>query len=202
MSNWKSKGWIIAIVVIVAIVIIVIAVVAAEHHGAQSPTAQNGTSQTPSRGSYTSSADGFSVNFPETPQITTTTFNSMTAGSLPLTIYKATSTGGSAGAYYAAMVYHYPADYQFPDNYLTGALQVFGMAVNARHPGTAIASQTTIQFLGAPAISALVTVPIGNVATNDYVLITTKGKNTYILDTYGLPQSDHDSFVNSFSFAQ
>ena len=201
MSNWKSKGWIAAIVVIVVIVII-IAIVATENHAAQSPAAQNGTSQTPPRGSYTSSADGFSVNLPGTPRITTTTFNSMTAGSLPLTTYTAAASGTSTTAYYAVMVYHYPASYRFPDNYLMGAVQVFGMAVNAKHPGTAIASQTPTQIQGSQALSALVTVPIGKVTTDDYVVITTKGQDTYILDTYGLSQNDYNSFVGSFSFTQ
>lgn len=201
MNNGKSKGWMVAIVVVVVIVLVVVIAVSARN-GAQPPTAQSGSAQAPSRGSYTSSADGFSVNFPGPPQVVTTTFNSMTAGSLPLTTYKATAPGSSTAAYYAVMVYHYPASYRFPDNYLAGALQVFGMAVNVKHPGTAIATQTPTQLEGQPALSALVTVPINGVNTDDYVMITTKGQDTYILDEYGLPESDFTSFIGSFSFAQ
>ena len=51
------------------------------------------------------------------------------------------------------IVFHYPATYQFPSNYLTGALQMFGMIINAKYPGTTVAAQPQSQFLGGTAIS-------------------------------------------------
>lgn len=214
MNNRTNKRSIVIGVVIILVLVVVTAIVFWGGH-ATTPTAGTNTpAPTPAAiptatASYTSAKeDGFAVNFPATPQVTTTMFNSLTAGSFPLTEYKTASASGSKGAYYAVFVYHYPASYHFPDNYLAGALQVFGMAVNSRFPGTTIAQQTPTQFLGNPALSAVITVPIpaglgkGTTPTSDYLLITTKGQNTYIVSTYGLSQDDYDAFIGSFSFTR
>jgi hypothetical protein len=129
-------------------------------------------------------------------------YNSMTAGSLPLTTYKEAASGTSPNAFDEVMVYHYPATYQFPDNYLAGVLQVFGLTINSKYPGTTIVDQTPTQFLGAPALFATVTVPAEGTTNDDYVLLTTRGQNTYIINTYGASQSSYNSFIGSFSFTK
>lgn len=202
--NKGAKKWMTVIVIVaILVVVIVIAVLAFGNHAAAPTATQNGNQQAATTApSYTSSKDGFAVNFPGTPTVTTTMFNSMTAGSLPLTTYKEMASGTSSKAFYEVMVYHYPATYQFPDNYLAGALQVFGLAVNAKYSGTTIVDQTPTQFLGAPALFATITVPAEGTTNYDYVLLTTRGENTYIINTYGLSESDYNTFVGSFSFTQ
>jgi VCBS repeat-containing protein len=208
-----NKKIIISIVVVVVVVLIGWAILAAGNHGnvpqaqTQAQPAQAGTNNPapagqPVVGSYTSSADGFSVNFTETPQVTKTTFTSPTAGTIPLTKYVVTSGSGASEQYYAIDVYHYPQTYQFPSGYLTGALGIFAIAVNAKYPGAKLTSSQTTQLLGNPAIQGTFTVTTSGQQSQDYVTITTKGQNTYGIGTYGVSQSDYNAFVNSFMFAQ
>jgi hypothetical protein len=203
-TNSGAGKWSIVIVVaVVVIIVIIVAVVAFGNHGA-APTATQTSAQQPSASaaSYTSPNDSFAVNFPTAPQVTNTTYNSPSAGEISLTTYESAASSSVANAHYVVMVYHYPASYQFSADYLAGALQVFGTTVNAKYPGTSVTDQTPTQFLGASAITALVTVPVDGATTDDYVLITTKGQNTYVLDTYGMTQSDFNAFIGSFSFTQ
>lgn len=208
-----NKKIVVSIVVIIVVVLIGWAIFAASNHSAatqpssQSQPAQAGTNNPapaaqPVAGSYTSSADGFSVNFAGPPQVTKTTFTSPTAGAIPLTKYVVTSGSGASEQYYAIDVYHYPASYQFPSGYLTGALDIFAMAVSAKYPGAKLTSSQTTQLLGNPAIQGTFTVTTSGKQSQDYVTITTKGRNTYGIGTYGISQSDYNAFVNSFMFAQ
>ncbi|MGB7957869.1 MAG: hypothetical protein WCF77_03465 [Minisyncoccia bacterium] len=209
----------IIIVVIIAVVLVVAAVFALGNHAnapqaapqAQSQAAQAGPSgqaQQPGQpasvpaGFYTSSEDGFSVNFSGTPLVSKTTFNSPTAGSIPLTKYIAQAGSGSSAKYYVIYVYHYPQSYQFPNSYLSDALRLFAAAVNMKYPGTRLVSQTPTQFLNVSAMAGALTVPIGGAQTPGYLLITTKGQNTYGMGTYGASQSDYNAFVNSFTFTK
>ena len=214
-NNIMNKKNTIIIVVIVVVVLIVGAIFAFGNHGsapqAQPQAAQAGPSvpaqsgqpaSVPAAGLYTSSEDGFSVNFSGTPLVEKTTFNSPTAGSIPLTKYIAQSRSGSSAKYYVLYVYHYPQSYQFPNGYLAGAMQLFAAAVNMEYPGTKLVSQTPTQFLGISAMTGELTVPIGGIQTSGYLLITTKGQNTYGMGTYGASQGDYNAFANSFTFTK
>lgn len=195
--NKKSIVWL--VVGIVAVVMIVIALVTLGHSGSspsQQAASQSPAANTPSGPSaYTSTADAFSVQFPGTPAVTNLTYNSPTAGTIPLTEYKVASSE-SVNAYYGVYVYHYPASYQFGSDYLTAALNSFDAAINAKYPGTTIASQTPTQFLGNNALSATMTLPVGT----EYALFTTKGQNAYIISSYGVSQSEYAAFLDSFTF--
>lgn len=208
--NKKSIVW----TVVGIVVVIVIAVVVLAHSGssqnqpATAPTPQTPT-QTPPTGTapaaapsstasaYASSADAFSVDFPGTPTVTNLTYNSPTAGAVPLTEYKVASDE-SVNAYYGVYVYHYPAGYKFSSSYLTTALTSFDDAINAKYPGTTIASKIPTQFLGNDALSATLTLADGT----EYALFTIKGQNAYIISSYGVSQSEYTAFLNSFTFTQ
>jgi hypothetical protein len=196
----KKNIWI--IVVVVVVILIVWAVFAVMDHGSGAPTQpQQGQSTAPAN-LYTSSADGFSANFSGTPQVAKTTFNSPTAGSIPVTKYMAESGSGSSTKYYAVDVYHYPQSYQFPSGYLTGAMDIYAMAVNSKYPGAKLTSAQPTQFLGNAAMQSTITVTIDGQQSENYVLITTKGQNMYGIGTYGMDQSDYNAFVHSFTFIQ
>lgn len=200
--NKKSITWIAVGVVIVIIIVFVVLghggssqnQQAATQAPTQTPVAETGTPSAPS--AYTSAVDAFSVRFPGgTPTVTNLTYSSPTAGTVPLTEYKVTS-GESVNAYYGVYVYHYPAGYQFASDYLTTALTSFTDAINAKYPGTTIASKTQTQFLGDNALSATIAIPGGT----EYALFTVKGQNAYIISSYGVSQSEYSAFLNSFSF--
>ncbi|HEY5220527.1 MAG TPA: hypothetical protein VIJ29_00035 [Candidatus Paceibacterota bacterium] len=197
-SNGTSKRTIVIVVVVVLIVAVIIAVVAFGNHAA-APTTQSQPAATTPGASYTSPSDKFAVNFPGTPDVTNTTFDSPSAGTIPMTEYKESASGGTANAYDFVFTYHYPASYTFPATYLSGALTEFAASVSAKYPGATIIRQGPTQFLGAPAISADIEIPDGG---DTYLLVITKGQNGYIIGTYGLPQSDYLSFVGSFVFNQ
>ena len=184
---------------------------------ATSPSAaQNNSPQTQASGSnaqtsapmpaaaYVSSADSFSVNFPGTPTVTNTKFSSPTAGQIPLTQYRQSFSVNGQEAYYTVDVYHYPASYKFPANYLNAALQTYVKVLNLAFPGTTITSQQPTEFQGLPALQAVVDVPSGgNTAnSNAYLILTVKDQNTYAISTYGMDQSSYNTFMNSFKFAQ
>jgi hypothetical protein len=192
------------VIVVAVIVVLIIAFFAFGNHGAPAPTsteqAQQNTPPTPTP--YVSATDGFSVNLPGTPDISTKTVKSPTAGSISETDYNFVSSANGKGVLYMIIVFHYPATYQFSSNYLTGALQMFGTIINTKYPGTKVVAQPQSEFLGNSAISATVTVPFMGTPTPGDVLITTKNQNTYIVSAYGLSQSDYNAFVNSFTFTQ
>jgi hypothetical protein len=200
-----NKNTIIAVVVIV-IVVVGIAIFALGDHGtsptqSQTQTATTTTTQTAqaSTGSYTSSADGFSVNFPSTPEVSQTSFTSPSAGTIPLTKY---TSQAATGANYVIYVYHYPGSYTFSSSYLSDAMQLFVSEVNTKYPGTKVQSQTQTEFLGNAAVSAVLSVPISGSNVTGYVLITTKDQNTYGFGTYGADQDAYNAFVNSFAYTQ
>jgi hypothetical protein len=217
----NKRTIIIAIIVILIVIAVIVAATTGNHSsspttvgsnnvqtqqptGNGQPTATNpqSSSTAPASASYTSTKDGFSVNFPGIPQVTNTIFNSPSSGAIPLTQYKDISTGN---AYYAVYVYHYPTNYQFSSTYLSLALKAFAAVVNIKYPGSVITSQASSQFLGNSAISAAISVKVtsGKTATTDnYILITTKGHNTYIIGTYGMTQDDYNKFQSSFAFTQ
>jgi hypothetical protein len=212
----KTLVTIIVIVIVVAIVAVV-AVVAVGNHGApaqQAAQSNNVQTQQPQQNGqqpsvaqspaapYTSTQDGFSVNFPGTPDVNTKTVKSLTAGSISTTEYTYVSSANGKGILYMIVVFHYPATYQFSSNYLTGALQIFDTLINAKYPGTKVVSQGQSQFLGGAAISGSVTVQFMGTPTSGNVLITTKNHNTYVVSAYGLSQSDYNAFLNSFAFTQ
>lgn len=200
-SNGNNKRMIVIVAVIVLVIAAIIITVVAFGNHAAAPTqnsATTGATTTPSA-SYTSPSDNFAVNFPGSPVVTNTTFDSPTAGTIPMTEYKKSASGGTANAYDAIFVYHYPASYTFTSDYLTGALTEFSAAVSAKYPGAMIMNQAATQFLGASALSATIMIPNGD---DTYLLITTKGQSSYIVATYGLSQSDFNSFVGSFAFTQ
>jgi hypothetical protein len=151
---------------------------------------------------YVSTADGFSVNLPGAPTVASKAFKSLSAGSISETDYTYIASADGKGVLYMIMVLHYPATYQFPSNYLAGALQMFNAIINAKYPGTTLSAQPQSQFLGGSAISAAVTVPFMGTPTPGNVLITTKNQNTYVVSAYGLSQSDYAAFLNSFAFTQ
>lgn len=210
-TNNKSSAKSITIILIVVILVVVGAIYYMMSRGSSAPASQgNNTAQTsgnqpvttatPLTGNlYTSSADGFSAGFPGTPNVTNTTFDSPSAGTIPLTEYKDV-TNVSTDAYYAVYVYHYPASYQFASDYVGEALTSFLSVVNSKYPGSVIASKTPTQFSGNPSLSAIISVPHASGAANDYLLITTKGQNAYIISTYGTSQEDFNTFTSSFVF--
>lgn len=203
--NKKLIAWTVA-----GIVVVIIIAVLALGHGAspqnqqavttnQIPAATTTFTATSSAASvYTSTADAFSAQFPGgTPIATTLTYDSPTAGTIPLIEYKMASAD-SVNAYYGVYVYHYPANYKFASDYLSGALTSFDDDINAKYPGTTITSKMQTQFLGSDALSATMTLPDGT----EYALVTTHGQNAYIIASYGVLQSEYNAFLNSFSFTQ
>lgn len=204
-----NKKTIITIVVVVVVVLAAVAVFALGNHGVapQTQPAQTGPNaqvqaSAPATGLYTSPDDGFSVNFSGTPQVMKSQFNSLTAGNIPLTEYRVQAGNGSSTKYYEVNVYHYPQSYQFPSGYLNAAIQLFAMAVNAKYPGSKLVGQTPTQFLGNPAISGTISVPLFGNKGFVYLLITVKNQNTYGIGTYGMDQNAYNAFVNSFTFTQ
>jgi len=206
-ANKSSSKSIIIIVVVVILVVIGIIYYAMSRGTAAAPAAQGNnvsanqptTATAPGANLYTSTADGFSAGFPGTPDVTNTTFDSPSAGTIPLTEYKQV-TDASTDAYYAVYVYHYPTSYHFASDYLGEALTSFLSVVNSKYPGSVIASQTPTQFSGNPAFSAVISVPHASGTGDDDLLITTKGQNAYILSTYGMTQNDFNTFTSSFVF--
>ena len=200
-----NKNTIITIVVIVVIVVIAAAVLLMGNHGtpAQQAAVNNPAGQqAPAPTPYAASADGFSVTFPSAPQVTSSIFQSPSAGSMPLTKYEEISMNGISPAYYAVYVYHYPATYKFPANYLSGAVQVFAKAVNEKYPGARLANETSSQLSGNPAMMGIINLPAATGGAKAYATVSVKNGNTYFVGSYGVPQSDYTTFVNSFSFTQ
>ena len=205
-----SKKTLITIIVIVVVVAVVaVVVVVAGNHGVPAQQTvqnnENGQAQQPPAAplpaaAYTSTEDGFAVNFPGTPEVGTKTIKSPSAGSISETEYTYVASANGKGTLYMIVVFHYPATYQFSSNYLTGAMQMFNLLINAKYPGTKVVDQGQSQFLGGSAISGSVTVPFMGTPTPGNVLITTKNKNTYVVSAYGLSQSDYDAFLKSFTF--
>lgn len=156
---------------------------------------------------YMSNDDSFVVNFPTAPKVTHTMYKSKSTGAIPLTEYTQDYTSGGERAWYKVAVYHFPDNYMFADNFLDESADVYVGSVSAMHPGTKITSHQKTQFLGNPAITGTVTVPVRlglrsahTTDTNDYVLMTVKGQNLYIISTYGTTQDNFNSFINSFQF--
>jgi len=153
---------------------------------------------------FTSATDGFTINFPGQPAISQSSFISPTAGAIPETEYRAKYTGGSENAYYTVYVYHYPNNYQFQSSYLATALQNFYGVVKADYPGSTMGSPNSSSLLGGAALSALITIPLktgsSTVNTPDYVIMTTKNQEAFIISTYGIPVSDYNAFVSSFQY--
>jgi hypothetical protein len=224
----SSKKTVIALIVIIVVLVLII-ILATGKNKAQAPTTTGSNNQTvqplaksqkaPSVSlttidvpapvtPYTSTTDGFTVNFAKAPKVSSTRFNSFSSGMIPVTDYKEQFAKDSETAYYQVSVYHYPTTYQFPDGIQSTALQAVAMIASARYPGSKIDNQSSTTLLGNPAIAALVTVPMNvdpknpttKVPTGDYVLITTKGHNIYIITVYGMVQSNYDAFLNSFKF--
>lgn len=197
--------------IIVLLILVVLAVVVF-HSSSNPPTTSLGTAQTSpqtattsttsSAASYTAANDGFGVDFPGTPEVTESTFNSPSAGSIPLTEYRVTAATTPLPQYYTVYVYHYPSSYTFSSDYLSVALQAYVEAVSAQYKGSTLATQAQVQFSGAPALTASITIPVENQSTQDYVLLTTHDHNQYIMSTYGVPESDFTAFTNSFAFSQ
>ena len=196
--------WILVAVVVVVVVMIAV-LVAGGNHGAAQP-GQNGQQQNGQQQAaaapYTSAADGFSVNLPGAPTVASKTVKSPSAGSISETDYTYISSANGKGVVYMIIVFHYPAAYKFPSNYLTGALQMFTTVINAKYPGTTVNPQPQSQFLGGSAITATVMVSFMGTPTPGNVLITTKNQSTYVVSAYGLSQSDYAAFLNSFTFTQ
>jgi hypothetical protein len=225
----KSSKKTVIIVVVVLVVLVLIIILATGKNKAQSPSTTGSNNQTvqPLANSqkapsvslttidvpapttpYTATADNFSVNFAKAPKLSSTRFNSFSSGMIPVTEYKEQFAKDAEMAYYQVGVYHYPTTYQFPDGILTTALQAATMIASARYPGSKIDNQSSTTLLGNPAEAALVTVPMNvdpknpttKVTTGDYLLITTKDHNIYVISAYGMTQSNYDAFVNSFKF--
>jgi hypothetical protein len=203
----KKNIWISAVIILV--ILIAWATFATMNHHSSAPmqtqsaqTGSNGQSVTAPTNLYTSSVDGFSVNFSGPPQVTKTTFNSPTAGPIPVTKYMVESGSGLGTKYDVVDVYHYPQSYQFPTGYLTGAMNIYTMAVRAKYPNAKLTNSQSTQFLGNAAMAGTITITIDGQQSENYVLITTKGQNTYGIGTYGMNQSDYNTFVNSFTFTQ
>lgn len=203
-----NKKILAAIIVVVVIIVAAVVVITGNHSTPAQQTGQSNSGQAqqpasaPSLAAYVSATDGFSVNLPGSPNVESKTVKSLTAGSISETDYTFVSSSNGKGILYMIVVFHYPATYQFPNNYLTGALQVFNTLINTKYPGTKVVSQGQSQFLGSAAISAAVTVPFMGTPTSGNVLITTKGHNTYVVSAYGLSQDDYNAFLNSFTFTQ
>ena len=156
---------------------------------------------------YVSKEDGFAVNFPTVPKVENTIYKSSSAGSIPLTEYTQDYASGGERAWYKIAVYHFPVSYQFTDSFLDESADVYIGSVRALHPGARVADHQKTQFLGNPAITGTVTVPVKldsksavTTDTNNYATMTVKGKNLYIISTYGMTQDNFDAFINSFKF--
>ena len=156
---------------------------------------------------YASKEDGFAVNFPTLPKVENTTYKSNSAGMIPLTEYVQEFTSGRERAWYKVAVYHFPDNYKFADNFLDESADVYVGSVSAMHPGSKVTSHEKTQFLGSPAIAGTVTVPMrlslksaDTTDTNNYALMTVKGKNLYIISTYGMTQNNFNAFLSSFKF--
>jgi hypothetical protein len=158
---------------------------------------------------YSSTVDGFTVNFPSVPKITKSTAPSPTAGPIPVTEYRKLFSSGSEYAFYTVSVYHYPSTFKLTSDYLSTGLQTFTKILTDLFPGTEIASQQSAKFLGNPSLTGTLSVPVkltsGSTATTDtgdYFTATIKGQNIYIISAYGMDQSNYNAFLNSFKFAQ
>jgi hypothetical protein len=199
-----DKKYSIAIAVVVIVLLVAAFFMFGGHSASQTPQSQSAPTGAPAASAnlYTSSADGFSVDLPGTPEANTKTITSPSAGSISETEYTFVSSANGKGTLYMIVVFHYPATYQFPSNYLTGALTMFGTLINAKYPGTKVTAEPQSQFLGSAAISASVVVPFMETPTPGNVLITTHNQNTYVVSAYGLSPSDYTAFQNSFTFTQ
>jgi hypothetical protein len=158
---------------------------------------------------YTSTEDGFTVNYSVAPKIRNSSFRTSAAGLVPFTEYREKFSSGTEYAWYTVNVLHYPSSYKFADDFLSTALKAFIGVVNLEYPGTTITDQQPIQFLGNAALSGLLTVPVkldpnstSTTNTGDYFLVTIKNHNVYIIDTYGMNKNNYNAFVISFKFEQ
>ena len=156
---------------------------------------------------YASKDDGFTVNFPTVPTVKNSTYKSNSAGALPLTEYTQDYASGRERAWYKVAVYHFPTNYKFTDSFLDDSADVYIGSVSAMHPGSKVISHEKTQFLGNPAITGTVTVPVrlglrsaATTDTNDYVMMTQKGQNLYIISAYGTTQDNFNLFLGSFKF--
>jgi len=156
---------------------------------------------------YVSAKDGFTANFPGIPNVKKSSLPSSSLGPIPVTEYRQVFTQDKEQAYYNIGVYHYPADYEFPDNYLNTIFKTFYTVVTLEFPDAKIASQQPAQFLGNPAVAGEIIGPDkladgSTVNKSGYLLITVKNQNTYIISAYGMDQANFKAFTDSFKFAQ
>jgi len=158
---------------------------------------------------YTSTADGFTVNYPSSPKVTKTTVPTPNAGAIPVTEYRKTFSSGSEYAFYTVSVYHYPPTYKLTGDDLSSGLQTFNKILIALYPGTKVANQQSAEFLGNPALTGTLVVPVkltpGNAATtdtSDYFTATINGQNIYVISAYGMDQNNYNAFLKSFKFTK
>lgn len=156
---------------------------------------------------YSSTVDGFTVNFPSVPKITKSTAPSPTAGPIPVTEYRKLFSSGSEYAFYTVSVYHYPLTFKLTSDDLNTGMQTFTKILTDLFPGTEVASQQTAQFLGNPSLNGTLSVPVKLTSTStaatitgDYFTATIKGQNIYVISAYGMSQDNYNAFLSSFKF--
>jgi hypothetical protein len=199
---------VVALAAVVLIVVIATGSKAKPKASTDSPVIQFKTISVPKPTTdYEDSSNGFSIDFPTTPNIITSTYQSPTAGSVPIKEYRQQYSSGNEYAYYTVFVYNYPASYQFPADFLDGALQNFTKVIASSFAGTSVSSKQSTELLGQPALAALITVPIklsttstSKVNTSEELVMTTKNQNLYIISSYGMSSNDYSDFINSFKF--
>lgn len=148
---------------------------------------------------FTSSTDGFSVDFPGHPEQTASDYTSpLTGKKIPETEYKQSFTNGSGTTYYSVKVYGYAAALA-PSIYLKEVLKEYAASAAAKYSGATMSDPQSTTVQGKAALSAVIAIPSHG---QNYVVATENGGKTYIIGTYGISEDNYTAFIHSFSFAQ
>jgi hypothetical protein len=142
---------------------------------------------------YSSATDGFSVNFPEDPEVESLT-EDVSGISVPYTQYATETDNGNKA--YIVQVVHYPtADFDLVGKERTG----LDGAMKAMEEGaTVLSSSNDATFLGYPAANNNFTQVKEGVSYNFYTLNFVKGNSLYTIMTGNEDEAGFNAFVNTF----
>jgi|GEM_PF-3706904 hypothetical protein len=140
---------------------------------------------TDDKGLYKSSKDGFSVKFPGEPTVNNT--SSVTGDiTIPITQYTYVTTTSNHSVQIAVSPQSLAG---VEKDFLTSVLD--GMAMGS---GTTIESSKIGTYQGYTSLTATLSSSASTLRT----LLFIKGRNIYIISTFGTSKAQHDSFVSSF----
>jgi len=165
------------------------------HHGSNSPSNSTALTTSTSWRTYTSTQDGFSIQFPGNPTPSNSSI-SVQGVSVPYDSYERDNNS----SYWAVEVFKYTSQFDMSDvnARLEGALN--GSVENTK--GATLTSSSYTRMAGHTAITGLLSVSQSNQTINEYITDFLNGNTMYSFIGSGATQSNFNQFTGSFQFTQ